>query len=368
MDKGLIVKILVVFLAGLFLLEPFAMTMSNWMGNSGGEAGEYYSGAANVNVTIYGYGAFLYVQGPTQLQLTQIENNAEVLSLEDVGDSVYRITLRDSAKTREVYLGFEEMGISTLAIAQIGLPEEYDLVLSDGSTINISGGYEQLAMAPAIEAGNKVSYILEIVSDGKGTLGITNAQSYTYEVGLEIPGAISDSAASKYVFSVPWEERNLELAELESEYGEGNVAYSRADYIIFEPELGMEETLMLKRDYMTYISSSSATVAANFTDTSLVEGDFAERAVFPNSSLIITSPEVPELGYDYVSIRNYEVSIPNSASGYSIGISLLNLTSAEEFSEGDSVVLKATATVTGDMVILIREISMEAAQAAPETS
>lgn len=361
MDKGLLAKVVVIVVAGLFVLEPFAMTMGNWMGGGEGGSEAYYAGAANVNITVYGYGAFLYVQKPTSLALTQIEGSEEVLSVEDAGDSVYRITLRDSAKTREVYLEFEEMGISTLAIAQIGLPEEYDLVLEDGSMINVSGGYEQLAMAPAVEPGSMVSYILEIVSDGQSTLGITNAQSYTYEVGLEIPGTVVNSSSSRYGFSVPWEGRNLELAEMEQEYGEENVEYSPADYIIFVPELSMEETLMLKRDYMTYISTSSATVPSNFTNASLVEADFGERAVFPNSTLVITSAELPNLEYEYDEIRNYAVSIPDSVSGYSIGINTVNISSEDAFSEGDAVVLRATATVTGDMVLLIREIGMEAA-------
>ena len=52
MDKGLLVKILVVFLAMLFLLEPFAMTAQEWARGKAGDPSERYVGAANVNATI----------------------------------------------------------------------------------------------------------------------------------------------------------------------------------------------------------------------------------------------------------------------------------------------------------------------------
>jgi hypothetical protein len=361
MDKGLMLKILVVFLALLFILEPLAMSVGSGGGGGSGNDGEVYVGAANVNATIYGYGAFLYAQGPTQLQLAQIRGNAEVLEVEDVGGGAYRITLRDSAKTREVYSEFKEAGIETVAIAQVGLPGEYEVHLADGNALSVSGGYQQLVMEPVMEPGSIVSYVLRVQTDGASTLGILEAQTYTYEVELEIPGVVDNSDTSTYEFSVPWGERGLNASELEAEYGEGSVEYARKDYILFEPPLDAGETMFMKKDYMNYISASSASVSANFTDSSLVEADFGERAVLPDSILSITSDGLPELGYEYSSIKKYAISLPESVDGYLIGASSINLTSEEDFSEGDEVVLRTSAVATGNVIIAVSSMELEAA-------
>lgn len=356
MDRGLLLKALVVVLALLFLLEPFAMSVGNW--GKGDEGGEIYEGTANVNITIYGYGAFLYVQAPTQFQKTQIEGHAEVLSLEDAQNGWLRITLRDSAKTREVYGEFKEMGISTMAMAQVGLPAKYVVFLSDGTSAEINGGYQQVPMAPAMEPGRTVSYLIAVATDGENTLGVLDAQSYSYFIEMEIEGQVESAGMGTYSFSVPWEGRGLELDSLQEEYGEENVAYSRNDYIVFEPALSQEETLFLKKGYMTYISTASASVPANFTDAETVYADFGERAALPDSILTVNAQEPPELEYNYSLVHRYGVLLPGEADGYSIELRLINVTSEEEFSEGDAMVLRVNASVTGDTILGLAKIEI----------
>jgi hypothetical protein len=159
---------------------------------------------------------------------------------------------------------------------------------------------------------------------------------------------------------VPWEERNLDLESLEAEYGEENVEYVRRDYMAFEPALSMEETLMLKKDYMTYISASSASVEANFTNSSMVREEFGGRALLPDSLLMLSAEELPDLGYNHTAIKKYAISLPVDFEGYSIGIPEINITSEDEFSEGDSVVLTASATATGNSILALRNISVRA--------
>ena len=52
MDNGLLIKVLVVGLALLFLLEPFAMTVSNWAGVRTTADTSQHTGTATVNITI----------------------------------------------------------------------------------------------------------------------------------------------------------------------------------------------------------------------------------------------------------------------------------------------------------------------------
>jgi len=192
MDKSLIVKVLVVFLALLFLMEPFAMSIRSWSGG-GVEEGGLYTGTANVNISIYSYGAFLYIQAPSEAQISQISGNPEVLSLEEVeeGSGFYRATLRDSAKTMEIYNGFKNLGIDSFAAAQIGLPDEYTIVLANETEMEIQGGYQQMLMEPLMETGRKVSYLLAVETDGIVTYRIIDAKSYY--VNVEFRGFICNN-------------------------------------------------------------------------------------------------------------------------------------------------------------------------------
>lgn len=359
MDKGLIVKIAVVFFALLFLLEPFAMTVQNWAGK-GGTEGEYFSGSANVNITVYSYSAYLYASALTDLQKTQVSGNPQVLGIDELDDGVFRITLRDSSMAAEVFSELRGMGINSLAVAQIGLPEEYALTLGDGSRLNISGGYQQLLMEPVMPTGRKASYLISVETDGTGTYRITDAKRYMSEVEIEAQAIVENASQSAYKFSVEWEERGLvDVEGLESEYGEENVAYEENDYILFEPTLSMEETMVMKRDYMTYISGKSATVDSGFTDRARVEEDFQGRAAFPNSTLTIKSSTLPELDYDHTQVRTYTVSFAGNPGEYYVDAGRIEIASMLDLEPNQSITLLMNATVTGDTVLGIKGIAIK---------
>ena len=359
MDKGLIVKVGVVILALLFLIEPLSMGLQGQSGAENGGESALYTGTANVNATIYSYGALLYTTAPTEFQKTQILANPEVLEMEEVDDGVYRITLRDSAKTREIYSEFKELGITTIAIGQVGLPEEYELVLADGSRIKIHGGYQQLFMEPLLEGGRKVSYLLSVESDGTNTYRILDAKSYYSNVELSGNATIVGANASAYAFTVPWEERILDMELLKEEYGEENVVYLRKDYVVFEPPLSPSETMFLKREYVTYISEASASVQENFTNRSLAEQDFMGRATFPNSSLQIRAREAPNITFEYGEVNTYTVLLPKNFDGYLLEVGEMELPSELEFEANDTATVVFNATVTGDMVLGIMEVYLK---------
>ncbi len=359
MDKGLIVKIAVVILALLFLIEPLSMSVQNWSGNTGPEEGTIYTGTANVNVTIYSYGAFLYAFAPSEFQKTQILENPEVLDIEEVDDGVYRITLRDSAKTQAVYNEFKELEISTIAVGQIGLPDEYEIMLADGSRMQIHGGYHQLTMEPVLETGRKVSYLLSVETDGTNTYNILDAKMYYSNVELSGECTIVGANASAYIFAVPWENRSIDVDSLKGEYGEENVAYLRKDYVVFEPALSPGETMFLKKEYVTYISQESASVLGNFTNRTLAEGDFMGKATFPDSVLQITAGEAPNLTYEYEQVNTYTVSLPTDFDGYSLEAGEMELPSGLHFELNETAEVIFNATVTGDMVLGIMEIYLE---------
>ncbi|MBD3397926.1 hypothetical protein GF412_02110 [Candidatus Micrarchaeota archaeon] len=358
MDKSLIVKVAVVILALLFLMQPFAMSIQNWASSGGGEGGTIYTGTANVNVTIYSYGAFLYMQAPTELQKTQISSNPEVLSLEETeeGSGFYRATLRDSAKTMQVHNEFSGMGVQSFASAQIGLPEKYTVELENGTEMEIFGGYQQMLMEPVLDTGRKVSYMLAVETDGTNTYRILDAKSYYTNVELSGEATVVGANTSAYSFAVPWEERELALEEIIGEYGEGNVTYERKDYIIFDPPLSSSETMFMKKDYVTYISEGSASVASNFTNRSLAEQDLGERAVFPDSRLMVVAGTPPNITFEYENVKTYTIEFPGEFDGYVLEAGEIQVASEEDFETGETVEARFNATVTGDLVLGVMEI------------
>ncbi len=361
MDKGLIVKVLVVFFALLFLLQPFAMSIQNWSGGGNNGNSDVYQGTANVNVTIYSYGAFLYAEGLTQEQEGKVVANPEVLNIENIGEEgeeVLRITLRGSSKTREVYSGLKNLGISTLAVAQIGLPEEYTVSLENGTEMEIHGGYTQMLMEPLMKTGRQISYVLVVQTDGSSTYGVVDARSYSSEVELEGKAEVVGANASAYLFTIPWENRTLDTSALKNTYGEENVTYSQNDYITFDPPLSAEETVLYKTNYITYISEESASVLANFTNRSRVEMDFAGKAVFPDSVLQVNAGAPPNLSFEQEQVKTYRVNFPEKIGGYVLEAEELDIPSELDFSEGENATVVFNATVTGNMILGIREIHL----------
>ena len=359
MDKGLIMKVAVVIIALLFLMEPLSTGIQNW-GNGGElETTGMYVGTANVNLTIYSYGAFLYANSLTEFQQTQVLGNPEVLDIEAVEDGYHRITLRDSAKTRETYNEFKELGIQSIAVAQVGLPDEYTIELENGDRMEIHGGYHQLVMEPLLESGRKLSYVIAVESDGTSTYRILDAKNYYSNVELSGPGTIVAANSSAYLFTVPWEERNIGLEALEEKYGKENVIYERRDYVVFSPPLSPAETVMLKKEYVTYISEGSASLDGNFTNKSLAEEDFMGRAIFQDSILQIQTDEELNLSYEYENVNTYVVSLPRNFDGYILEAGEVVLPSEKEFKVNDTATVVFNATVTGDMILGIMEIYLK---------
>jgi hypothetical protein len=358
MDKSLIVKAAVVIMALLFLMEPFAMSIQNWAGTGSGEGSDIHTGTANVDITIYSYGAFLYMQVPTELQKSQVSSNPEVLSLEETeeGSGFYRATLRDSAKTREVYGQLKNLGISSFVFAQIGLPDEYTVELENGTEMEIFGGYQQMGMEPVLETGRKASYMIAVETDGANTYRILDAKMYSYNTELSGEATIVGANSSAYSFNVPWEERALLLEEIIEEYGEENITYERKDYVVFDPPLSSTETVFMKKEYVTYISEGSASILANFTNRSLAEQDFSGRASFPDSTLRIVADETPELEFEHQQVKIYTVQFPEKVGGYILEAGEIEVASREEFEAGETVKASFNATVTGDMVLGAMEI------------
>ncbi len=362
MDNGLLIKVLVVGLALLFLLEPFAMTVSNWAGVRTTADTSQHTGTANVNITIYSYGAFLFANGLTDMQKTQIKANPEVLSVDDLDGGNVRITLRDSAKSKEVYTQFKNLGIDTVSIVQVGLPEEYVLTLDNGSAMKVSGGYQQLFMEPVMEPGHSASFVIAVQTVGNTTDKILQTKMYYYDAKITGQGVVEGEGKAKYVYSVPWEERALNTTELEAQFGKGNVTYSRKDYFTFSPALSATETLSMKKAYMTFISETSATVIPDFVNRTQVEADFGDKAVLPPSVLTITASGEPELGsnYSYTKDTVYDVRFPNVVGGYYLSTNqTISIPSDKELSDNQTVDVAMNITATGDFIVGIKGIAIQ---------
>lgn len=315
--KKLAIQALVVVICLGFILETFAFGNKAGSTTTGGQQGDAYSGVAVIDMTVADYRPYLYVDGGLNASLrdavSAIEGVDEIL--DDEGRSV--ISLSSSRDAPAVYSQIRRMGVLTYTLASVSTPSYFEITLLNGSTRGVSGSRFDYVMEPVSRVGGKIMMRMSVQAADGRLDGVGNVVPMAQFVDLEFNATLGNGSGRTFYHTVPWEERNLDIANLTAQFGAGNVEYVRNDNILLAAALTPQEMLAKKYDYVETISERSITVKRDFTDRARIALDFG-NATYPSSSLVIRSAEDPGLGFPYDERTFYTIALPETVGGYSL--------------------------------------------------
>ncbi|HNT60435.1 MAG TPA: hypothetical protein PKJ97_00470, partial [Candidatus Bilamarchaeaceae archaeon] len=245
--------------------------------------------------------------------------------------------------------------INTYTLSTISTPSYVEITLLNGSTRGVGGTRFDYMMEPVAAIGGKVRMRMVVQAAGDRVAGIGNIVPIMEPVELGFNATILESSGRMFRYTIPWGERALDIANLTSRFGEGNVEYSRKDYVFLQEALTPQEMIAKKYDYVETISEMSIMVKPEFVDRERVGLDFGD-AVFPDSTLTIRAEEDPGLGFGHVEKSSYVVAVPERAGGYYLFVDRYEIEhSAGE--EGEIPVLM-NASALGGCVMEIRGMAV----------
>ncbi len=342
-------KILVVVLALLFIFQPMGTTFNFDFG--GEKQADRIAGTAAFTGTLRTYDPYLILPeegvGPSVMdEIRSMEGVREV----QLQSGVVVITTETRDDVYPVASSLRQKGISTLADANIVLPSVLQVNTSSGIVnASTSGIVLRLRMEPVIDSGIQVPATAVVqVSEGQ-VASLSQAELQSEELLISVDAAVESIEKKTYAYSIPWEERNLELAD-DSSYD-----YQRSDSILVSPPLSVGGIMVKKQlDYVVFIDSSSVIVSEDFTNRSRMIADFDGATLrFPDSKLVATEP-VEDIPYDYNASYVYRVVLPDSYQNYAISDRYHNVESSKEYEEGDVFVLDATALRIGETIVAVK--------------
>ncbi len=343
MDKKLLMKILVVGAALLFITSSFRPGSFSLGGDSSG--GENITGMISFDGTIRTYDPYLILDSTVNDSvIDQIRNmeGVETVTLEAQGYIVDTETRDDVYPLSQKLF---EMGIPSYSIANIATPSV--MVLEFGTElINVTApGVVRVATIPFLDAGSEVSVTMVGIVNG-GTIIDYHSQSINSDIAeLEFTAEVNELSSKIYRYTVPWEDRNS--------VSEESGSYARADNILFDPPLTVEQVMVKKQfPYITYIDANSAQISSAFDNRSQVEANFADVSViFPSSILTIESDDNSTLPFNYSVLYSYNVTLV-PPEGYEMDPKTLLYNSEVELSGTINATLEAL--ITGNKIVQVQ--------------
>lgn len=353
--KQLIIQVVVVLVCLGFMLESFAFgTKGNGSGQQNPE-NQTYTGTAEVNITIIDYRPYLYVDGllndSVKGQIGAMDGVEEII--DETARSV--ISVSDSSKTPEVYSRLKRKNITTYTLATLGMPAYFEMVLANGSKVNVVGTRFEYMTEPVSRIGGKMLMRLVIETQGETPKGMSSISPLlsTRQIGLD--AEISGETGKTFYYNIPWESRNLDVNALKTGFGAENVDYEENNNVILAASLSPQEMLSKKFDYVEMISERAIAAKANFTDKERVMADFGQDVVFMNSSLVIHSSEEPGLNFTPEAKYIYTIRIPEKVEEYNFYVD-----SAEVVTSGEmngTIPVTINASVLGETVMEIKTVA-----------
>jgi hypothetical protein len=353
--KQLIIQVVVVLVCLAFILESFAF------GNKGSSNkpveinNQTFTGVADVNVTVMDYRPYLYVDG--MLNSSAKAQAMEIAGVDEVIDETARsvISVSDSSRTPEVYSQLKRKNITTYTLATLGMPAYFEMILANGSKANVAGTRFDYMTEPVSKVGGKMLMRLVIVTIGETPTGMSSITPMLSTQKIDYDAEISESTGKTFYYSIPWEDRNLDVGALKSEFGATNVDYIRNDNVLLAASLSPQEMISKKFDYVVTISERAISAGQNFTDRDRVLLDFGQDSVFMNSSLVIHSETQPELNFTPDVKYIYTIRLPEKIGEYNFYTD-----SAEVITSGEmngTIPVTINASVLGETVMGITEVS-----------
>ncbi|MBN1170424.1 hypothetical protein JXA56_05335 [Candidatus Micrarchaeota archaeon] len=286
------------------------------------------------------YDPYIYVPSNTSNEVLQ-----DLLDMDGVSSVVLegqyyviKTDTRDDVYNVAEYL--RSKSVNSLAIANVVAPNQ--MQLNTGMEIlNVTFGLGsvRLVSEPVLDSDEKATVSMIAIAEKGFIIEYDSAGFIFLEKQVQLNATI-DKRSVKYIYSVPWEDRNSV-----------NVSgdYKKTDSLLFEPPLDPGQIMTKKQfDYIEYIDAHSAQVYADFDDRGQIEENFADVSVhFPSSTLTTSEPDL-----DYNSSKLYLYSLTLESDEYNIKQKELEIETTEEY--GDSFVYNANALISGDTIISIR--------------
>ncbi|MFA5412613.1 MAG: hypothetical protein WC350_04680 [Candidatus Micrarchaeia archaeon] len=315
--KKVAFQALIVLVCLMFILETFAFGNRAASTGTGGQQADTYSGVAVVSMTVVDYRPYLYVDGGLNASLK--ESVAAMDGVDEILDDGERsvVSLSDSRKAPEVYEKLRRMGVLTYTLASVSTPAYFEITLANGSTRGVSGNRFDYIMEPVSRVGGRIMMRMSVQATNGMLDGVGNAVPIAEFMDLGFNATIENGSGRTFYYAVPWEGRNLDIANLTAQFGAGNVEFVRNDNILLAGPLTPQEMLAKKYDYVETISERSITVKQDFADKERIAQDFG-NVTYYDSSLVIRSEADPGFGFPHEEKSSYILALPEEIGGYNL--------------------------------------------------
>ncbi len=348
-------------IGSLIMVGSLFWGMQYLKGNSGEAvaSGSTASGTTEFNGTIRTYEPFLIVQSMPDSLVSTLRNDERVKSITG-GASGYVI---NASSREDVYSLAEDLrarNVTPSAIAAIIMPARLDVLYGNGSEETVDGtGSIGIWTEPLVDIGSEVTVRMTAVTSGGTLVSYSSPMIASKDVAVALNATVVSLTGKEYSFIVPWENRSsVDEGSLSAVYGNGTVAYSRNDFISFQPALSVAQiTAKRALPYITYISDTGASVSGNYTDMNRTISDFNGTAVtFPESELKIATDEPVSLPYAGNVTYGYMISLPSEAGGYSMDPENAPLDLPDQYNVNDTISVTLNGTAMGGRIVKVNGI------------
>ncbi|MGV8085739.1 MAG: hypothetical protein ACP5N9_05815 [Candidatus Bilamarchaeum sp.] len=354
MNKQDIIKLVVVLVVIGFVAEQYYFSSQgagfNIFNLGGSNTGSASNGTTTFKGTVRNYDNILVLDiNTSQETVEQIRNLEHVRSITQQ-PGYWLVTMQSREDVPALAKFLNNKNVNSLARVNINIPETI-LVDTANGVINVST-YSQnqvikLVTTPVVESGDEVSISMRATVQNKVLVSYDSAQIALQNVELLVDVSIVKLNQIVYELNVPWEERNSLNTSNSSRM---------INTIVFGSPLTNQQ-MMEKRQlsYITYISSESAEVEANFTDKNRVISDFNGTAItFVPSRSIITSDHPLNITSNSTVKYNYNILFPDQVGRYRSENVSFDMDFSEPKQVNSTVQLNISALVIGQKLYSVK--------------
>ena len=358
MNKDNLIKIAVLLTVAFFIgqiLWPYFIG-TNIENNVPEEQSTSVMGQTVFNATVEKYEPYVILKESLDEDTQEIIKNHE--DVEDIisRNGQYYVSLKNEQNVPETMEYLNTLNFTPYAEVMISMPPTIDVELQNGSIEKLNTMMATLKPQVAfyIKPNSKVAMKATVMGK-QGELLSLGENTFLYD-DITLRGEVTTVklVSSKNTYILPWENRTIDIEELNAEHGEKNIIYERADYVVFNTSLTPSE-LMEKTsiEYVVYLNENSVTVDENFSDVEQLKNDFGEGLSFPDSTLIIMAEGV-NLSYEGRQEFVYDVKV--NVESYNMLEETMTANLNKKHEEGETFEGDIFASVLGNTIMEIMEI------------
>ena len=352
MDKTLFIKIAVVGVVLLFMFEIVSLGFLGGNQNSGG--GEIpqvtqYAGLVQAGAYIDYYERFLYAVEIDAETLGELKQMNEVEGVE-FADGSYKIDLKQREDVQKIYNYLKSKGIDSVTNAKAILDPSVTLQISADESITGSFQNRKIKLEliqPIVPPGNNITLQMQVVIQNGDAYPAGEIKIPLISKNIELNAVIFEKEKLES-YIIPWENRDeINIEELQEQYGEENVSYERNNAVIFSKPLTPMEQLEKKFDYVVFINEEMIVVEEDYVDSEKIMSDFDQNLTFSESNLIISG----ESSFEFEKEIEYEYLVEFNSNEYTLLDNKGTVISPEEFELNQTIKVDVQASMIEETVV-----------------